>query len=69
MAHIYQPVMLMELLASEGELSVSEIAAALLSHDRSQVEYYEQITKYMVGNLASKKYECQTMICGTNCRL
>jgi len=45
MSHIYQPVMLMELLRSQGSASVNQIAKVLLAHDTSQVEYYEQITK------------------------
>ena len=55
MSHIYQPVMLMELLRKGGEASVSEIAKALLAHDQSQIEYYEQITKNMVGSVLTAK--------------
>ncbi|WP_251134596.1 HIT domain-containing protein [Falsiruegeria litorea] len=51
MSHVYQPVMLRELLRSGGEVSVEQIAKALLSHDRSQVEYYEIRTKNMVGKV------------------
>lgn len=51
MSHIYQPVMLRELLRHKGKASVSEIAKALLNEDRSQLEYYEQITKNMVGRV------------------
>ncbi len=51
MSHVYQPVMLRELLKSGGEASVEQIAKALLSHDRSQVEYYQIRTKNMVGKV------------------
>src|SRR3712207_1513813 len=51
MSHIYQPVMLRELLTRGGTASVREIAKALLAEDRSQVEYYEQITTQMVGRV------------------
>jgi ATP adenylyltransferase len=51
MSHIYQPVMLMTLLESGGESSVTEIAKSILSHDESQVEYYENVTKNMVGRV------------------
>lgn len=54
MSHIYQPVMLLELLRSRGKASVNQIAQALLSHDASQIEYYEQITKNMVGKVLTK---------------
>jgi len=51
MSHIYQPVMLLELLRSGGAASVRQIASALLARDSSQVEYYEQITRKMVGKV------------------
>lgn len=54
MSHIYQPVMLLELLNSKGAGSVNQIAKALLAHDASQIEYYEQITKNMVGKVLTK---------------
>jgi ATP adenylyltransferase len=55
MSHVYQPVMLIELLRSAGSASVETIAKALLSHDQSQIEYYEQITKNMVGDVLSAR--------------
>lgn len=54
MSHVYQPVMLLELLRSNGSSSVSQIARSLLSHDASQIEYYEQITRNMVGRVLTK---------------
>ena len=54
MSHIYQPAMLMELLSNGGVAGVSDIAKALLVRDNSQVEYYEQITKNMVGRVLTK---------------
>src|SRR6516165_1401563 len=54
MAHIYQPVMIKELLKSGGKASIRNIAAAFLSRDESQLEYYEQITKDMPGKVLSK---------------
>ena len=54
MSHIYQPVMLMKLLESSGKAKITDIAKSLLSHDQSQIEYYEQITKNMVGRVLSK---------------
>ncbi|MDA9625466.1 HIT domain-containing protein [Luminiphilus sp.] len=54
MSHIYQPVMLIELLRNRGTATTEEIARALLGRDRSQVEYYEHITKNMVGKVLTK---------------
>jgi ATP adenylyltransferase len=51
MSHIYQPVMLRELLLSDGQATVEQIARALLSYDQSQFEYYEIRTKNMVGRV------------------
>jgi hypothetical protein len=51
MSHIYQPAMLVELLQNGGRASVNNIAKALLSRDISQITYYEQTTKNMVGRV------------------
>jgi len=51
MSHIYQPVMLMALLRNQGHCSTEEIARSILEHDESQVEYYEKITRDMVGRV------------------
>lgn len=51
MSHVYQPVMLMELLRGGGKASTTDIASSLLLHDQSQLQYYEQITKRMVGRV------------------
>lgn len=55
MSHIYQPVMLMTLLEKGGSASVRDIATSILIHDESQIEYYEQITKQMVGQVLRKR--------------
>jgi diadenosine tetraphosphate (Ap4A) HIT family hydrolase/5-methylcytosine-specific restriction endonuclease McrA len=54
MSHIYQPVMIRELLTSGGRSSIRSIAAAFLARDESQLEYYEQITKDMPGKVLAK---------------
>lgn len=51
MSHVYQPVMIKALLENNGILSVTEIAKLILQYDQSQVEYYENITKNMVGKV------------------
>jgi hypothetical protein len=51
MSHVYQPVMLTTLLRGGGRSSTRDIARAILAHDESQVEYYEDVTKNMVGRV------------------
>ena len=54
MSHIYQPVMIKELLQHGGRASIRQIAAAFLARDDGQLEYYEQITKSMPGKVLGK---------------
>lgn len=54
MSHVYQPVMLQVLLENGGVASTEDVAKALLSYDRSQVEYYEIRTKNMVGKVLTQ---------------
>ena len=54
MSHIYQPVMLIQLLENEGKATATDIATAILRHDSSQVEYYENVTKRMPGRVLTK---------------
>ena len=57
MSHIYQPLMLIELLKNNGTSTITDIAKALLLKDVSQIEYYENITKNMViQNLPPKTH-------------
>ena len=56
MSHIYQPVMLGELLEHGGRRKITDIAKALLSYDQSQIEYYEQVTKNMVGRVLTTNW-------------
>jgi ATP adenylyltransferase len=51
MSHIYQPVMLEVLFALGGSASAHDIAAAILSHDESQIDYYERIVHGMPGKV------------------
>lgn len=51
MSHVYQPVMIMTLLRAGGKSSTMEIARSILTHDQSQLEYYEDVTKNMVGRV------------------
>jgi len=49
MSHIYQPVMIKELLGSKSPVSTRQIASKFLEYDTSQIEYYEKVTKSMPG--------------------
>ena len=51
MSHLYQPVMLIELLERGGKCEEREIASSLVAHDESQIEYYTEITHNMVGRV------------------
>ncbi len=53
-SHIYQPVMLIELLKNNGKRTVTEIAKAFVNRDPTQVEYYSNIVKNMVGKVLTK---------------
>lgn len=55
MSHVYQPVMLRALLDRGGHASREEIARALLNEDRSQLEYYAEITRNMVGRVLTNR--------------
>jgi diadenosine tetraphosphate (Ap4A) HIT family hydrolase/5-methylcytosine-specific restriction endonuclease McrA len=54
MSHVYQPVMLLTLLRHNGVATKREIAEAILHHDQSQLEYYDQIVSGMVGRVLRK---------------
>lgn len=53
-SHIYQPVMLIELLQNNGNRTVTEIAKAFVNKDPTQVEYYSNVVKNMVGKVLTK---------------
>jgi ATP adenylyltransferase len=55
MSHVYQPVMLRLLPERNGRASVRDVACALLNEDRSQLEYYSEITKNMVGRVLTNR--------------
>ena len=54
MSQVYQPVMLMELLKNGGEATVTQIAQAILNKDPTQIEYFTEIVKNMVGRVLTK---------------
>lgn len=54
MSQVYQPVMLIELLKSNGRAKVQKIAQAILDRDPTQIEYFSEIVKNMVGRVLTK---------------
>ncbi len=54
MSQVYQPVMLIELLKSGGQASVEQIAKAILDKDPTQLEYFAEVVKNMVGKVLTK---------------
>ena len=53
MSHIYQPLMLMELLGRSSPAPAEDIARRILGEDSSQIEYYTERVKRMVGRVLS----------------
>jgi len=51
MSHIYQPMMLMELLGRSSPAPAQDIARRILGEDVTQVEYYTERVKRMVGRV------------------
>jgi ATP adenylyltransferase len=51
LSHVYQPVMLLTLLRSGGAATEEQIAREILAMDESQVEYYRQRVRDMVGRV------------------
>lgn len=54
MSHVYQPVMVRELLRRSGSASIAQIAQAILDRDPTQIDYFSEIVKNMVGRVLTK---------------
>ena len=54
MAHIYQPLMLTELIKGNGKASARNISKSFLSYDETQIDYYKKITNLMPFKYLSK---------------
>ena len=54
MSHIYQPLMLIELLKGNGKASAKNISKSFLSYDETQIDYYKKITTLMPFKYLSK---------------
>ncbi len=55
MQHIYQPVMLIELLKNQGSASEEDIAKVILNRDPTQLDYYIDKVKNMVGKVLANR--------------
>lgn len=51
MSQVYQPVMLMQLLHNGGTATVRQIAQSILNKDPTQIEYFSEVVKNMVGKV------------------
>ncbi|WP_255001860.1 HNH endonuclease, partial [Cyanobium sp. Alchichica 3B3-8F6] len=51
MSHIYQPLMLMELLGRGSPAPAEDIARRILGEDVTQIDYYTERVKRMVGKV------------------
>ena len=61
MSHIYQPLMLIEMLkGTDGKATVKDIAQVILNKDPTQIEYFSQVVKNMVGKVLTKNHEIAT---------
>ena len=54
MSHIYQPLMLIELIKGNGKAKGRRIAKSFLSYDETQIDYYKKITNLMPFKYLSK---------------
>ena len=54
MQHIYQPVMLLQLLNTGGRCSDEEIAKQFILNDPTQIDYYRKVTNAMPGKVLQK---------------
>jgi len=57
MSHIYQPLMLIELIKGNGKSTGIKIARSFLDYDDTQIEYYQQIIKNMPFKVISKHFK------------
>ncbi len=54
MSHVYQPMMLIELLKNNGTVTEQEIASVILNRDPTQLDYYLDKVRNMVGRVLNR---------------
>ena len=57
MFHIYQPLLLIELIKGNGKTTGDNIAKSFLSYDETQIDYYKHITKIMPFKVLSQHFK------------
>ena len=57
MSHIYQPLMLIELIKGNGKTTGRKIAKSFLDYDETQIDYYQHIIKIMPFKVISKYFK------------
>ena len=56
MSHVYQPLMLMELLGRRSPAPAQDVARRILGEDVTQIEYYTERVKRMVGKVHLQRH-------------
>jgi diadenosine tetraphosphate (Ap4A) HIT family hydrolase len=57
MSHIYQPLLLIELIKGNGKTTGKDISKSFLSYDETQIDYYKHITKIMPFKVLSQHFK------------
>ena len=56
MSHVYQPLMLMELLGRRSPAPAQDVARRILGEDVTQIDYYTKRVKQMVGKVHLQRH-------------
>ena len=56
MSHVYQPLMLMELLGRRSPAPAQDVARRILGEDVTQIDYYTERVKRMVGKVHLQRH-------------
>ena len=54
LSHLYQPVLIKELIENGGKATIRQLAIAFLKNDESQIQYYEKRIREMPVKILSK---------------
>ena len=56
MSHVYQPLMLMELLGRRSPAPAQDVARRILGEDMTQIDYYTERVKRMAGKVHLQRH-------------